>query len=127
MQDLEKKINDNSFINKRPYNKIKLSNSSSMPNLNLKKSINIIKINSNKNKYGYNNIHFNLNDINIYCDTHKYKVSEYCRTCKKFICPECRLSQKHQSHLTIRLNFKNLEESILEVFKIINFLNYMTF
>ena len=112
MQDLEKKINDNSFINKRPYNKIKLSNSSSMPNLNLKKSINIIKINSNKNKYGYNNIHFNLNDINIYCDTHKYKVSEYCRTCKKFICPECRLSQKHQSHLTIRLNFKNLEESI---------------
>ena len=112
IQDLEKKLNDNSFINKNPHNKIKLINSSSIPNLNLKKSIKIIKINSNKNKYAYKNTHFNFNDDCIYCDTHKYKPSEYCRTCKKFICPECRLSQKHQNHLTIRLNFSNLEESI---------------
>jgi hypothetical protein len=47
-----------------------------------------------------------------FCEIHKYRVNEYCRACKKFICPECRLTQEHNKHLTISLNFNNLEDSI---------------
>ena len=60
------------------------------------------------------NFELNLDDIGnfAYCDKHKYKVSEYCRNCKKFICQECRLGELHKEHLTIQLNLYNLEESI---------------
>jgi hypothetical protein len=60
----------------------------------------------------FNNINFD--DIGNYtlCDNHQYKVSEYCRPCKKFICEECTRSLMHEGHLTITLNFLNLEESI---------------
>ena len=60
------------------------------------------------------NFHINFNDIGnfAFCDKHKYKVSEYCRTCRKFICQECRFEELHKEHLTIQLNLNNLEESI---------------
>ena len=111
--DYDKKINDNNnsfkLINKISKNKF-LKGSSSMPNLNSKNSF--IKdeytfknrINFGQNFDIYNNISF--------CENHKYKVGEYCRNCKKFICPECRLNEEHKNHLTLQLNFKNLEESI---------------
>ena len=63
-----------------------------------------------------NNFNFklNLNDLGnfAYCDKHRFKVSDYCRTCKKFICQECIINQLHKEHLTIGLNSQNLEESI---------------
>ena len=63
-----------------------------------------------------NNFSFklNLNDLGnfAYCDKHRFKVSDYCRTCKKFICQECIINQLHKEHLTIGLNSQNLEESI---------------
>ena len=63
-----------------------------------------------------NNFNFklNLNDLGnfAYCDKHRFKVSDYCRTCKKFICQECIINQLHKDHLTIGLNSQNLEESI---------------
>ena len=63
-----------------------------------------------------NNFSFklNLNDLGnfAYCDKHRFKVSDYCRTCKKFICQECIINQLHKDHLTIGLNSQNLEESI---------------
>ena len=63
-----------------------------------------------------NNFSFklNLNDLGnfAYCDKHRFKVSDYCRTCKKFICQECVINQLHKDHLTIGLNSQNLEESI---------------
>ena len=57
----------------------------------------------------FNNINFD--DIGNYtlCDNHQYKVSEYCRPCKKFICEEC------------IINFENEEEIIVQkIEKIIN-------
>ena len=60
------------------------------------------------------NFRINLNDIGnfAFCDKHKYKVSEYCRTCRKFTCQECKIEELHKEHLTIQLNLTNLEESI---------------
>jgi hypothetical protein len=65
----------------------------------------------NNNKF---NFELDFNDLGnfAFCDKHKYKVSEYCRTCKKFICQQCLLNQLHKDHLTIQLNLQNLEESI---------------
>ena len=60
------------------------------------------------------NFRINLNDIGnfAFCDKHKYKVSEYCRTCRKFTCQQCKIEESHKEHLTIQLNLTNLEESI---------------
>lgn len=106
------KDNSANTINKITNIKTLIS-SSSMPNLNTKKSYNNLFFKENKQK---NRINFNLNIHNLdnisFCDKHKYKVSEYCRTCKKFICSECRLSQEHKNHLTIKLDFDNLEENV---------------
>ena len=117
-QDYEKKTNEKIFVNSSYHinktSKYKsLIGSASMPNLNIKKPLKNKNINGNKSK---NRIIIELNWKNLenlsFCNKHKYKVAEYCRTCKKFICPECRLSEEHNDHLTIRLNFNNLEENI---------------
>ena len=117
-QDYEKKTNEKIFVNSSYHinktSKYKsLIGSASMPNLNIKKPLKNKNINGNKSK---NRIIIELNWKNLenlsFCNMHKYKVTEYCRTCKKFICPECRLSEEHNDHLTIRLNFNNLEENI---------------
>ena len=117
-KEYDKKNNDN-YKNNSVHTINKISNdkaliaSSSMPNLNLKKSHNNPYLKENKAK-SKKNIELNLNNLDnfCFCDKHKYKVTEFCRACKKFICPECRLSQEHKNHLTIRLDFNNLEENI---------------
>ena len=93
-------------------NKNNISSSLSMPHLNINKSFNDRYNDKNKNNR-YNlklDIH-NLDDVS-FCENHKYRVTDYCRICKKFICPECRLNETHKNHLTIHLNLNNLEESI---------------
>lgn len=113
--DSDKKNNIVSSFDSRKKKRFKLINSSSMPNLYSRKSNINLKYNTNRTKSIYNNIEFNLNCFNnnlSFCEAHKYRVSEYCRTCKTFICHECRLTQMHKNHLTIKLNFNNLEESI---------------
>ena len=93
-------------------NKNNITSSMSMPHLNINKSFNDRSNGKIKNKR-YNmklDIH-NLDDV-YFCENHKYRVTDYCRICKKFICPECRLKETHKNHLTIHLNLKNLEESI---------------
>ena len=47
------------------------------------------------------------------CGCKKYIISEYCRTCGKFICNECRISEKHKGHLNIHLDMFNLKKNIL--------------
>jgi hypothetical protein len=112
-QDFEKKNNEMFYFNKRlnNNNKIGLIKSSSMPNISLKNSNNNIQTKSNRI---IKKIKLNVDNNNglSFCEIHKYRVNEYCRACKKFICPECRLTQEHNKHLTISLNFKNLEDSI---------------
>ena len=99
-------------INTNPINKINknLIKSNSMPHMPY---INSENKNSPKNNNKFN-FELDFNDLGnfAFCDKHKYKVSEYCRTCKKFICQECLLNQLHKDHLTIQLNLQNLEESI---------------
>ena len=100
-----------------PINKInKLNKSNSMPHMPYINSENKIpsKFNKNNSKNNKFNFELDLNDLGnfAFCDMHKYKVTEYCRTCKKFICQECLLSQYHKGHLTIQLNLYNLEETI---------------
>lgn len=52
------------------------------------------------------------NNIN-FCECKKYIISDYCRTCRKFICNDCKTNnEKHKKHLTIRLNMENLENNI---------------
>jgi hypothetical protein len=93
-------------------NKNNITSSMSMPHLKIDKSFNDRNNGKIKNKR-YNmklDIH-NLDDVS-FCENHKYRVTDYCRICKKFICPECKLKEDHKNHLTIHLNLKNLEESI---------------
>lgn len=110
--DLTKKNNINTNFNKLSRNR-NMSTSNSMPFLNIEKTYNDLILNNNriKEKYGIN-IDINNLDNFSFCQNHKYKVTEYCRTCKKFICQECRLNGEHKNHLTIHLNINNLEESI---------------
>ena len=55
----------------------------------------------------------NYKKIEKLCGCKKYPISEYCRTCGKFICNECRISDKHKGHLNIHLNIFNLKQNIL--------------
>ena len=99
-------------VNTNPINKINknLLKSNSMPHMPY---INSETKNPPKNNNKFN-FELDFNDLGnfAFCDKHKYKVSEYCRTCKKFICQQCLLNQLHKDHLTIQLNLQNLEESI---------------
>lgn len=106
-QILESKNDDYSsyYINKNQNNKT-LTKYSSMPNL---KESNI-KRNIMKRRASV--LDCNLNNMASFCEIHNYRFSEYCRTCKKFICPECRLIQDHKNHLAIKLNYNVLEETI---------------
>ena len=106
-QYISKNISDNNTKFLKNNNKRKITNSLSMINQNLKHKINNVKIKKNKSKDILND----LDDLS-YCENHKFKVSEYCRTCKKFFCSQCRLIQEHNNHLTIKLNPNNLEETI---------------
>ena len=115
-QDYDKKNNDKFFDNSSYHinknSKIKsLIGSASMPNLNIKKNFKNTNENKLKNRILIESNWKNLENLS-FCNMHKYKVTEYCRTCKKFICPECRLTEEHNEHLTIRLNFNNLAENI---------------
>ena len=52
------------------------------------------------------------NNINL-CECKKYLISDYCRTCRKFICNDCKLhNENHKKHLTFRLNMENFENNI---------------
>ena len=93
-------------------NKNNITSSMSMPHLKIDKSFNDRNNGKIKNKrYNMKLDMHNLDDV-YFCENHKYRVTDYCRICKKFICPECRLKETHKNHLTIHLNLKNLEESI---------------
>ena len=107
------KFNSIKTISNKKKNKNKLikSNSSSfIPFLNSEKKNSSVF----KNIIKKLNFSLNFNDIGnfAFCDKHKYKVSEYCRTCRKFTCQQCRFEELHKDHLTIQLNLNNLEESI---------------
>ena len=61
----------------------------------------------------------NYKKIEKLCGCKKYQISEYCRTCGKFICNECRISDKHKGHLNIHLNIFNLKQNILSYAKLL--------
>ena len=114
----KEKDNINYSLEKTNYNKNKKNKSYYNLKTNeinkLSKSNSMRYLNSEKKVSSMNKFHININDLGnfAYCERHKYKVSEYCRICKKFICQECRYNQLHKDHLTIQLNLHNLEESI---------------
>ena len=48
-----------------------------------------------------------------FCQRKKHQISDYCRTCRQFICNDCKLNnEKHKNHLAIRINLENLENNI---------------
>ena len=52
------------------------------------------------------------NNSNL-CECKKSLISDYCRTCRKFICNDCKLhNENHKKHLTFRLNMENFENNI---------------
>ena len=53
------------------------------------------------------------------CSCKKYPISEYCRKCGKFICNECRISEKHKGHLSIHLDMFNFKQNIFSYGKIL--------
>ena len=61
----------------------------------------------------------NYKKIEKLCGCKKYQISEYCRTCGKFICNECRISDKHKGHLNIHLNIFNFKQNILSYAKLL--------
>lgn len=57
--------------------------------------------------------------INQLCNCKKYPISEYCRTCGKFICSDCRISDKHKTHLSIHLDMFNFKQNIISYGKLL--------
>ena len=53
------------------------------------------------------------------CNCGRLDISEYCRTCMKFICIKCKTELKHKNHLTLHLNVLNLKENIKNYGKIL--------
>ena len=45
------------------------------------------------------------------CLCGKYYISNYCRTCKKFICNHCKIKKEHKLHKNISVNTNKLLES----------------
>ena len=82
-----------------------------------------IIINNNINKNKNNKIsdkEVNIRgDVDWICNCRKHNISEYCRSCKKFICIECRSEQKHKNHLILHLNFHKIEDNIKTYGKLI--------
>ena len=88
------------FINKISRNpKSAREKSNSSRSLKLEKSLPPLKVSSL--------------EINQLCSCKKYPISEYCRTCGKFICNDCRISDKHKLHLSIHLDMFNFKQNII--------------
>ena len=45
------------------------------------------------------------------CLCGKYYISNYCRTCKKFICNHCKINKEHKFHKSVSVNSNKLLES----------------
>ena len=55
----------------------------------------------------------NYQKINLKCQICKFNyIENYCRTCKQFICNQCRLNNLHESHKSIQVNIDNLIDSV---------------
>ena len=122
---------DNTIINKNKkeikiikligeYNKLNNTNEENNKDRLQKSFTKLPKLqkNSSNNKSNNKSNKFSNKDINIkgdfewLCDCRKHNISDYCRSCKKFICIECRAEQKHKNHPTIHLNLYNIEDNI---------------
>jgi len=94
------------FINKISRNpKSAREKSNSSRSLKLEKSLPPLKVSSL--------------EINQLCSCKKYPISEYCRTCGKFICNDCRISDKHKLHLSIHLDMFNFKQNIISYGKLL--------
>jgi hypothetical protein len=102
---IDKIPNSKDFINisRNPKSPKEISNSSR--SLILEKSLPPLKVNSL--------------EINQLCSCKKYPISEYCRTCGKFICNDCRISDKHKTHLSIHLDMFNYKQNIISYGKLL--------
>ena len=115
-------IINNLYINKKKFDNTLLKYKYNFQNVSISKLPNTDKNRLTRNKSDgalgllplvssrTNNI--NNNNINL-CECKKKQISDYCRTCRKFICNDCKLNSiKHKKHLTIRINMENLENNI---------------
>lgn len=93
------------IISKNPKSARENNNSSTSRSLKLEKSLPPLKVSSLQN--------------NQLCSCKKYPISEYCRTCGKFICNECRISEKHKTHLSIHLDMFNFKQNIISYGKLL--------
>jgi len=77
-----------------------------------------IKVTTNY-KHNLNNLKndmmtfLNYQKITLKCQICKFNyIENYCRTCKQFICNQCRLNNLHESHKSIQVNIENLIDSV---------------
>ncbi len=55
----------------------------------------------------------NYQKITLKCQICKFNyIENYCRSCKQFICNQCRLNNLHESHKSIQVNIENLIDSV---------------
>ena len=114
-------INNNLYIQKKKIDKNFIKNSLNFHNFNMLKLPNSGKHRLSRNRsdgaLGFlsfvasktSNASINVN----LCECKKNPISDYCRTCKKFICNDCKLNNNiHNKHLTIRINLDNLESNV---------------
>ena len=53
------------------------------------------------------------------CACKNYKISQFCRTCNKYICNPCRLNDVHKTHSAISINVNDLENSVKNIIQVI--------
>lgn len=109
-----KSIDKTIFKSKNLFFKNSSSNSLRIPKTDIRR----LNRNRSDKEFGFlpvvaSNSGRKLNSNPNFCQCGKYSISDYCRTCRKFICSECKLNDElHKNHLTIRLNLDNLENNI---------------
>ena len=100
----------NSFSSKSPMSQRENQYSR---NIRLENSLPLLKVNSDQLQ------NTNYTKFQKLCSCKKYPISEYCRKCGKFICNECRISEKHKGHLSIHLDMLNFKQNIITYGKIL--------
>ena len=97
-----KNSNLNRISNNASYNKINLPKTE-RPTYKKKNTYIFPKILDSK---------FSLNRSDDLCDCGKLTISDFCRTCGKFLCYECKSNEIHKKHLILHLDLENLENNI---------------
>ena len=96
-------------------------NSMSIPNSSVEREIQSISISQPLHYASKLNDHetIDIDNQSLICECNGYTISQFCRTCNKFLCNPCRLNDTHKEHSAMIIDINDFEGSLKEIVQVV--------